>query len=151
MRLRSTWIPFFSGEWLCVCAKQGHEPALCRSSHDWQATENSTPPHPLYFSHGRRPCEKREKKWGGGTVMVATQSRFHRDMLDGEQIASKAMKFHLVPNLQVRFQQAGGEANGVYPYWFWSRASKPTDFQLSCSSPESVSDVSLQAAGLGLG
>jgi hypothetical protein len=40
-------------------------------------------------------------KRGGGTVMVATQSRFHRDMLDGEQIALKPLWFYLVPNLQV--------------------------------------------------
>jgi hypothetical protein len=35
------------------------------------------------------------------TAMVATQSRFHRDRLDGEPTVSKAMRFDLVPTLQV--------------------------------------------------
>jgi hypothetical protein len=34
-------------------------------------------------------------------MMVATELRFHRDMLDGKHIASKALKFHLVPDHQV--------------------------------------------------
>jgi hypothetical protein len=33
-------------------------------------------------------------------MIVATQSCFHRDMLDGEQFALKPLKFHLVPNSQ---------------------------------------------------
>jgi hypothetical protein len=37
---------------------------------------------------------KRGKKVSGA-VMVATQSRFHRDRLDGEQIALKPLKFCL--------------------------------------------------------
>jgi hypothetical protein len=36
-----------------------------------------------------------------GTAMVATQSRFHRDRLDGEPVVSKALRFDLVPNFQV--------------------------------------------------
>jgi hypothetical protein len=37
-------------------------------------------------------------------MMVATQSRFHRDMPDGEQIALKPLKFYAVPNLQFATQ-----------------------------------------------
>jgi hypothetical protein len=37
----------------------------------------------------------KEGKGGSGAMIVAIQSCFHRDMLDGEQIASKALKFHL--------------------------------------------------------
>jgi hypothetical protein len=36
-----------------------------------------------------------------GAVVVANQSCFHRDMLDGEQIALKTLKFHLLPYFQV--------------------------------------------------
>jgi hypothetical protein len=39
-------------------------------------------------------------------MMVVTQSRFHRDRLDGEQIALKPLTFHREPNLQT--MQLGG-------------------------------------------
>jgi hypothetical protein len=44
---------------------------------------------------------REEGKRVSGTAMVATQSRFHRDRLDGEPIVSKAIRFDLVPNFQV--------------------------------------------------
>jgi hypothetical protein len=43
---------------------------------------------------------RKEGKRGRGTAMVATQSRFHRDRLDGEPTVSKALRFDLVLNFQ---------------------------------------------------
>ena len=35
-------------------------------------------------------------------MMVATQLRFHRRMLDGEQVGSKPLTFPLRPNLELK-------------------------------------------------
>jgi hypothetical protein len=35
---------------------------------------------------------------GAHTMMVATQSRFHRDVPDGEQVGPKPLTFHLQPS-----------------------------------------------------
>jgi hypothetical protein len=43
----------------------------------------------------------RNEEKEGQAIMVAAQSRFHRDRLDGEQIALKPLTFHLAPSLQV--------------------------------------------------
>jgi hypothetical protein len=45
----------------------------------------------LRMAEGRAQRGKR----GSGAMIVATRSCFHRDMLGGEQVASKALKFQL--------------------------------------------------------
>jgi hypothetical protein len=57
--------------------------------------------HPYLLSFRMAEGHAKRGKKVSGAMMVATQSRFHRDRLDGEQIVSKARKFNLVPNLQV--------------------------------------------------
>ena len=44
---------------------------------------------------------RKDGKRGSDTTMVATQSRFHRDMPDGEQIALKPLSFLSLTELTV--------------------------------------------------
>ena len=57
------------------------------------------PPSSLFFAWPK--AMRKDGRRGSDTMMVATQSRFHRDMPDGEQIALKPLSFFLLPNLQV--------------------------------------------------
>jgi hypothetical protein len=81
---------------------------------------------------------KRGKKRGGGTVIVATQSCFHRDMLDGEQIALNPLKFYLVPNLQVATLVIRKKSEIVQIHWLsFNQPLDPKLFELS-----TVNDIS---------
>jgi hypothetical protein len=57
--------------------------------------------HPILFVFRMAEGHAKTGGKGSGTVMVATQSCFHRDMLDGEPVTSKAFSLDLVPNLRV--------------------------------------------------
>jgi hypothetical protein len=89
----ATGIRAYCSGWLCVCATLGHEPALCRSSHDWQATRCA--PNPASFHFAWPKAIRKNEMRVSRTTMVVMQSCVHRDMLDGEQVASKALKLDL--------------------------------------------------------
>ncbi len=95
MRRRSTWIGFFSSCGLCVYARLWPRAGRAMTG---KLPGTRRPPSSLFFA-GPKAMRKVEKR--DGTVIVATQSRFHRDMLDGEHIALKPLKRPLVPNFQV--------------------------------------------------
>jgi hypothetical protein len=47
-------------------------------------------------------CPKAEReKVERGAMMIATQLRFHPDMLDGDHVAARPLRFHVQSNLQV--------------------------------------------------